>query len=168
MKIQQWTSSHLSASIAPRVAATPPVKPTAATKMGVKPSTGQEATGGMMMPEKLHTSAVRGAEGTGAAMKKMSSSMVTEVVVEGIGTAPGVKRRSGVPAAGGTGTRVGTRKLVRMVTETCMAPGGSGAKKSDLIDETGNAQRVFLTSGICWRYKNEACWHICCICLPAC
>lgn len=99
----------MTGSIAPRVAATPLVKPTAATKMGIEPGTGQEVTGAMMI-EKLHTSAVREAEGTDAAMKKMSSSMVTEVAVEETGTALGVKRRSGVPAAGGTEMREGTRK----------------------------------------------------------
>ena len=99
------------------------------------------------MPRKHHLPMVTAAEGTDADMKKTSSDVVTEVVVQEIGTAPGEKKRRGMPAAGGTGMRTDIWKLMRMLTRTGVALGKSVIKEIKLISATGNA----MPGCVSWR-----------------
>ena len=89
-----------------------------------------------------HLQTVTAAEGTNAAMKKMSSGMRTEVVVEETGTALGMKNRSDVSAAGGTGMRTGTWKQTRMLTEKSAVLGESVSEEIKLTSVTGSTMLI--------------------------
>ena len=143
MLIQLWTGSLLTGSMAPGVTTTALIKPTAAMKPSSQPNTGQEAAGAMML-KKHHLQLVTTAEGTDAAMKRVSIRMVTEVVIEETGTAPGEKRRD-VPAAGGTGMRNGIWRWMRMLTGTGVPLGKSVMEEIKLIGATGNAMLVSIS-----------------------
>ena len=106
-------------------------------QMSSQPSTGQEAAGAMML-KKHRLQTVTAAEGTDAAMKKMSSGMGTEVVVEATGTALGEKNKSDMSAAGGAGMRTSIWKWVRMLAGTGGALGKSVIEEIKLMSTTGN------------------------------
>lgn len=141
--LHPWTSSISTGSIVPAVATTPLTRPTAAMQMSRMPSIDQDAAGAMTL-KKQHLQTLTAAEGTDAAMKKMSSSMRMEVVVEETGTAVGEKNRSGVSAAGGKRMRIGTWKQTRMLTEKGVVLGESVSEKmsEELTSMTGNAMLI--------------------------
>ena len=95
------------------------------------------------------------AEGTNTAMKTKSSSTVTEVRVEETSTALGVMKTSGVPAAGGTGRRLGFRKWTVMLTGSDAAPGETVTEEMMLTSVTGNA--VILLTDTAGMYADQAC-----------
>ena len=107
------------------------------------PSIDQDAAGAMTL-KKQHLQTVTAAEGTDAAMKKMSSGMQMEVVVEETGTALGEKIRSDMSAAGGTRMRIGTWMQTMMLTEKGVVLGESVSEETskELTSMTGHAMLI--------------------------
>ena len=105
------------------------------------PSIDQDTAGAMTL-KKQHLQTVTAAEGTDAAMKKMSSGMQMEV--EETGTALGEKIRSDV-SAGGTRMRIGTWMQTRMLTEKGVVLGESVSEEmsKELTTMTGHAMLIF-------------------------
>ena len=79
------------------------------------------------------------AGGTGAAMRRLNSRMMTEGEAKESITAQGVMKKLAVLEAGVTGTKLGRKRWMSMMTETGAALGGTAISETPLTSAAGAA-----------------------------